>query len=59
MFLDDLCIYAMPLLVAYVTCLCMTWIANIITVPYTWVYRCYFPHYRSSGNCIHIGFQFL
>jgi len=31
--LDGLSIIAMPLLVSYVTCLSVTWMANIITVP--------------------------
>ena len=35
LFLDDLCFYAMSLLVSTVTCLCVTGMANIITVPYT------------------------
>ena len=33
MFLDGSCINAMPLLVAYVTCLCVTGMVNINTVP--------------------------
>jgi len=60
MFLDGLCIYAfMPLLVISVTYLCMTWMANIISIPYTLVYHYYFPHYRSGGDCIHTRFQLL
>ena len=39
MFLDGLCIYAfIPLLVKCVTCLCVTRMANIITLPCTWVF---------------------
>ena len=34
-----LCSRAMPLLVFAVTCLCVTGMANIVNVPYTWVYR--------------------
>ena len=33
MFLDGSCINVVPLLVSYVTCLCVTGMSNIITVP--------------------------
>ena len=50
----------MPLLVSYVNCLCVTGIANIINVPYTWVYRrLFFLHYPSGGDCKHPEFLCL
>jgi len=33
MFFDSLRVFAMPLLVSYVTCLCMVGMANMITIP--------------------------
>ena len=45
LFLDSICIYAITYPIACVTCLCVSRMANIITVPYTWVYHGYFPHY--------------
>ena len=51
MFLDGSCINAMLLLVSYVTCLYVTEMANIINVPYTWVYRkSFFPNYLSGDD---------
>ena len=37
-----------------IPCLCVTRMANIITEPYTWVYRwLFFLHYPSGGDCKH------
>jgi len=59
LFLDGICFYAMSLLVACATCLCVSGMTNIITVPYTWLYHSYFPHYHFGSYCIHPDFAFF